>query len=139
MARLEQNQYLIENSKLQKAKERVKGNTKRRQKERANKLQDAINQYGRLNNYEWIKFEIEHENKLTENVLKTLELWQGGKYKTPQITDKQCFDKARNYWCREKAKPLGTQFIYPILCQLLNVCHFSFCHFYSVIFILSVL
>ena len=97
-------------------------NTKRRQKERANKLQNAINEYGNSSTYNnWIIFEIENEDVLTENVLKTLESWQGGKYRTPQINDKQCFDKARNYWCREKAKPLGTKFIYPILIQLFDV------------------
>lgn len=129
--------HLIESSKLQKAKEKVKVNTIRRQKERANKLQNAINEYGESSNYNnnnnWKIFNIENQDVLTQNVLKTLESWQGGKYRKPQINDKQCFDKARNYWCREKAKPLGTEFIYPILVQLFHVCVFYHCFFLSVL------
>jgi len=117
---MEHNQYFIEEGKLQKAKDKVKINTKRRQKERANKLQDTINLHGKMSHYNWPSFEIENTEQLTDNVIKTLESWPGGKYKKEQKTDKDCFDKARNYWCREKAKPLGTEFIYPVLKQLFN-------------------
>ena len=72
----------------------------------------------------WIYFDIDvvfDEHDMMNKVCKTLKTWNGGKYKKAVITDKECFDKARNYWCREKAKPIGGKFIYPILVKLFQV------------------
>eukprot|EP01084_Bolivina_argentea_P060089 109784_1 len=88
---------------------------------RADRIENIINeqavQHNQFKPY-WTGFKINNKNKLIHNSSSILQTWDGGKYDKPITDNKQCFQKTRNFWCREKYKPIGSKLFYPIFCQL---------------------
>lgn len=114
------NKFTMTPQQLQTAVAEVIKRTRPRLKQRVDEIVKIINKNARQNEKfgRWIDFVIKDLDEMIENVLNTLRYWKGGKYDKNVKTDKLSFDKTRNFWCREKSKPISDSMIYPILCQL---------------------
>ena len=70
-----------------------------------------------------MEFEINDDlaEKITKRITVKLEKWNGGRYKTALHDQKDCYNKTRTYWNRQKAQQLGDELFGPILCMTFQV------------------
>ena len=61
------------------------------------------------------------KERITRRITSKLESWNGGRYKTKLHDEKDCYNKTRTYWNRQKAQQLGDELFGPILCMIFQV------------------
>jgi len=63
----------------------------------------------------FFRFDDALQNLITQRITVKLAKWHGGRYRTKLKDEKDCYNKTRTYWNRQKAQQLGDELFGPIL------------------------
>lgn len=61
------------------------------------------------------RFDDALQHLVTQRIVVKLAKWHGGRYRSRLKDEKDCYNKTRTYWNRQKAQQLGDELFAPVL------------------------